>query len=195
MQKTRLGKQINGWILFYGIFDLFSAPINYTSLIIFGAVSVLLVISIFFLLKDLLFGVFLKMQRKIGENSTIELENMKSVIIKAGHFCIDVKTKQGNIKTIPYNKFRSKILSKTGGNINLYKQSIILEFPETMDVTNIVPDLKKTLLKAPLVAPSEQLTTNEIQKVKDGYSIEVVVYTLKEEHADKIREYIMENLS
>lgn len=31
------------------------------------------------------------MQRKIGKNSTIELENMKSVIIKAGHFSIDVK--------------------------------------------------------------------------------------------------------
>lgn len=64
-----------------------------------------------------------------------------------------------------------------------------------MDVANIVPDLKKTLLNAPWVAPSEHPTTNEIQKVKDGYSIEVVVYTLKEEHTDKIREYIMENLS
>lgn len=168
---------------------------NYTGLIIFGVVSALLIISIFFLLKDFLFGVFLKMQRKIDEGSIIELESIKGVIIKSGHFSIDVKTKQGDIKTIPYNKFRTKILSKPGGNTNLFKQSIVINFPDNINVTTIIPELKKALLNAPWVAPSEQPTTNEIQKVKDGYSIEVVVYTLKDEHTEKIKEYIMKNIS
>lgn len=182
-----------GFMLWY--FRYIFNPHNYTGLIIFGVVSALLIISMFFLLKDFLFGVFLKMQRKIDEGNIIELDSIKGVIIKAGHFSIDVKTKQGDIKTIPYNKFRSKIISKPGGNINLYKQSIVLEFPDTIDVTNIVPDLKKTLFNAPWVAPSEQPIINKIQKMKDGYKMEIVVYALKEEHTEKIRKYIMENLS
>ncbi|MDD2344805.1 MAG: mechanosensitive ion channel [Bacteroidales bacterium] len=182
-----------GFMLWY--FRYIFNPHNYTGLIIFGVVSALLIISMFFLLKDFLFGVFLKMQRKIDEGNIIELDSIKGVIIKAGHFSIDVKTKQGDIKTIPYNKFRSKIISKPGGNINLYKQSIVLKFPDTIDVTNIVPDLKKTLFNAPWVAPSEQPIINKIQKIKDGYKMEIVVYALKEEHTEKIRKYIMENLS
>ncbi|MDD2346495.1 MAG: mechanosensitive ion channel [Bacteroidales bacterium] len=182
-----------GFMLWYFryIFD----PHDYTGLIIFGVVSVLLIMSIFFLLKDFLFGVFLKMQRKIDEGNIIEFESIKGVIIKSGHFSIDVKTKYGDIKTIPYNKFRSKVISKPGGNINLFRQSIVLKFSDAINVNTIISELKTTLLNAPWVAPSEQFTTNEIQKVSDGYSIEVVVYTLKEEHAEKIREYIMKNLS
>ena len=172
-----------GFMLWY--FRYIFNPHNYTGLIIFGVVSALLIISMFFLLKDFLFGVFLKMQRKIDEGNIIELDSIKGVIIKAGHFSIDVKTKQGDIKTIPYNKFRSKIISKPGGNINLYKQSIVLEFPDTIDVTTIVPDLKKTLFNAPWVAPSEQPIINKIQKMKDGYKMEIVVYALKEEHTDR----------
>lgn len=165
----------------------------YTTLIIFGILTLILIVPAWFLVRDFLYGMFLKIQRKIEINNRIEIGGIKGVVVKIDHFTFDIKTKNGNIDTIPYNKIRSKIISKNGENIHLEKQLISFTISSKQDINKLIPELKATLTNAPWVAASQEPIINEIRHETGKYVVDVFVYLIKNEHVENIREYVMKN--
>ena len=75
---------------------------------------VLLIVPAFILLRDFVFGVFLKAQNKVVEGTFIELEDIKGEIVKAGQFFLNIEDKLGNIKSLGYYKVNSRVISISG---------------------------------------------------------------------------------
>jgi hypothetical protein len=121
----------------------------YAVLIVLSVIILLLVIPSWFLIRDLIFGMLLVIQRKIELNTQIEIGHMMGKIVKIDYFTFDVKSKTGNIETIPYSKIRSKIISKSGENINLEKQLISFTIPARKNMDESLEQLKITLLNSP----------------------------------------------
>lgn len=165
----------------------------FTTLIILGVVIVMLIAPVWFLLRDFLHGMFLKIQRKIEIGSRIEIGELKGVIVKTDYFTFDIKIKNGDIDTIPYNKIRSEIITKNAANIHLEKQLITFNIPGNQDVKKILPQLKTTLINAPWVAVSQEPIINNIRSEANISVVEVIVYILKKEYAEKITEYVKKN--
>jgi len=181
----------------------------FTTLIILGIIIVLLMAPAWFLVRDFLYGMLLKIQRKIEIDAKIEIGDLKGVIVKTDYFTFDVKTKNGDIDTIPYNKIvktkngdidtipynkiRSEIITKNAANIHLEKQLISFKIPSKTDINRIIIELKTTIINAPWVAGSQEPIINVISSETGNYVIEAIVYVLKKEHAEKIVEYVERN--
>lgn len=166
----------------------------YTTLIIFGILVLLIIVPAWFLVRDFLFGMLLKIQRKIEPGNRIEIGDIKGVILKIDYFTFDVKTEEGDIDTIPYNKIRTKVISKISENKNLEKQLITFRFPTTQDINKIIPELKTTLINAPWVVTSQEPIIRSVLEESGKNRVDVFVYMMKKEHADKITEYVNQTL-
>ena len=165
----------------------------YTTLIILGILIILLLAPAWFLVRDFLHGMLLKIQRKIEIDTKIEIGDLKGVIVKTDYFTFDIKTKNGNIDTIPYNKIRSEIITKNAANIHLEKHNISFRIPSKHDINKLIPQLKATLINVPWIPASQEPIINNIKVEVENYVVEVIVYILKKEHTEKIMEYVKMN--
>lgn len=165
----------------------------YSTLIVLGVLIVLLFAPTWFLVRDFLHGLLLKIQRKIEIDSKIQIGELNGTIVKTDYYTFDIKTEGGNIKTIPYNKIRDQIISKNEANNNLEKQSLSFQIQSKQDINQIVAGLKTTLINAPWVAGTQEPTIKLISSEKDNHLFEAVVYLLKKGHAGRIEEYVKQN--
>jgi len=166
----------------------------FSILIILAVLLILLIAPAWFLLRDFLHGMFLKIQRKIEIDTKIEIGELSGVIVKTDYFTFDIKTKNGNIDTIPYSKIRSEIITKNAANVHLEKQFISFSIPAKEDINKVIPQLKTTLINAPWVAASQEPIINNIRIEAGNSVIEVIVYMLKREYTEKIVEWVKKNL-
>lgn len=165
----------------------------YSIFIVLGVMFVLLLTPTWFLIRDFLYGLFLKVQRKIEPDSKIEIGETKGVIIKTDYFTFDILNNDGSITTIPYNRIRAEIIKKSVANIHLEKQVITFSLPTKQDINKVLPQLKTTLINSPWVASSQKPIINNIIKENDYSVVDVIVYTLKKEYAEKVIEYVKTN--
>ncbi len=163
---------------------------NITALIVSGTLTILFIVPMWFLIRDFLNGVIMKVQRKIDLGNTIEIEGIKGVVTKAGHLSFDIRTKDGSIKTVPYNKVMSRIISKQGSNVNLDSQVISFRVDSSNDIDSAIAGLKATLTNAPWVAASQDPIIKDIKQEAGEYIVDTVVFILKPDHAQKIKEYV-----
>ncbi len=166
----------------------------YSTLIVFGILIVLLFAPAWFFVRDFLHGLQLKIQRKVEIDSKIEIGELKGVVLSADYFTFDIKSEDGNIHTIPYNKIRSEIISKNASNVHLKKYPISFQIQTKQDMDLIIQNIKRTLINAPWVAASYEPTVNLVSDEKGNYLVEIIVYILKKEHGEKIMEYVKQNL-
>lgn len=165
----------------------------YLTLIVFGIVFLFVFTPGWFLIRDFLFGMLLKIQRKIEVDYKIEIGEIKGVVLKTDYLTFDIKTPDGAIDTIPYNKIRSKVISKISANKHLEKRKILFRIPVSKDITHHIQELKNTLINAPWVVPAEVPLIGAVTDGDDCKIVEVVVYLLKPEHADRILAYVNRN--
>ncbi len=188
--------ELIAWLvfIFWAIRHLYEA-FNTTALIGIGILTLLLIVPLWFLIRDFIYGLILKLQRKIDLECMIEVEDIKGIVIKAGHFSFDIRTKDGNINTIPYSKIMSKIITTYGTNINLTPQLISFRVHESHDINSIIPALKSTLINAPWVAASKNPVVKELRQVNEHFIADVFVYLIKNEHADEVKSYVIRNMN
>jgi len=163
---------------------------NYLGLIILAVLFVLLVVPVFFLIRDFIFGIYLKIQRKVDKGDCIIFEDIEGEILKAGHFSMEIRDLDGDISTIPYNRIKAKILSKHGVNPNLKKQKLTFRFSDSLETSKLIPELEKNILNTPWVAPSQKLLIQYIKSDGGEHVINVILYTLKNEYAENIRKMV-----
>jgi small-conductance mechanosensitive channel len=136
----------------------------------------------------------LKIQRKIEIGNHIAVGDFNGVIFQTDYFTFDIKTGDGSIDTIPYNKIREKVITKNVANSELEKQVLLFRIASDLDVNKVIPQIKATLINAPWVAASQEPIVNYVAK-ENGHAIEAVVYLLRNGHAEKVKEYVLKNIS
>lgn len=168
---------------------------NFQGLVFVSILFVILAVPAYFLLRDFIFGIYLKIQRKIDAGDFIEFDNIEGEIVRAGHCSIEIRDTEGDINTIPYSKIRSTIIIKHGANPNLKKQILVFKFPDHISINAIRPELEKHLLNAPWVAVSQPPFIEKVKQEDGNHIFEVAVFTLKNEYAEYIREIVEKNFS
>jgi hypothetical protein len=168
------------------------AAYDVVALIIIITLLALLAAPAWFLLRDFIYGIIIKFQQKIETDSAIEIEDIKGIVIRTGLLGFDIKTSDGNINNIPYNKIIGKIITRHGSNIHLDSHLIHLCIKSSVNIKEFMPKLKTTLLNAPWVASSQEPIIKNIEQQNESYLIDVVVYTIDETHVERIRDYIMQ---
>jgi hypothetical protein len=161
---------------------------DFAVLIILAVLVLLLIIPIWFLLRDFLFGVVLKLQRKIEVEKEINIEGLRGRVVKTGYFTFDILNEEGNLDAVPYNKVISKVITHESLNSNLVKKRLIIQFnaKEHLDLSL----LQNVLINCPFVASSQKPIIGEVIRSENSKSVEVFVNTLKAEYDQKIQQYV-----
>ena len=167
---------------------------SFTSIVVFALFIVILVIPSWSLIKDFLLGIVLQVQRKIEIGSRIEINGISGVVIKTDYFSFEVKRGNGNVDIIPYNRVRSEIISKSAANFHLEKQVIHFTFDD-IDINQLKTELNTAIINAPWGVSTQDAVINEIKKEAGKILVNVIVYIIKKEHSDKIRDYVITNMS
>ncbi len=160
---------------------------NYYALISISTVFLLLSVPLFYLLRDFVTSVFLKLQNKITEGTYIEIEEIKGIVKEAGHFRMDIEDYHGNISSVSYYKIRSKIISKPGANHNLEKATIEFRFADTIKVNELIDKLKKAVLNTPWVAVSQSPIIESTKHEHEKIIIELGIFMLDKAYIEDVR--------
>ncbi len=167
---------------------------DYTALLILAVLITLIIIPLWYVIRDFLYGVVLKIQRKIDIGYILEFDEMTGVVVKIGHLSFDIKLKNGNINSIPYNKVISKVISKHSLNINIDSYQIIFKINSHQSLNSIIQQLKLCLINAPWSVSTHEAIINEVKSEDGEFLFDVNVYVLSKDHADKIKEYVLHNV-
>lgn len=148
---------------------------------------ILLIVPAFILVRDLVFGIFLKVSNKIGEGTIIETDGVKGTIVKTALFYIDLEDDQGSLKSIGYYRLKSKEISILGENHELEKIDIEFRLPIKGSVNEMLDQLNYQLLCSPWVAASILPIIEKIEESKESLYVKVGIYTIHKKYEDAIK--------
>lgn len=155
-----------------------------------GIIFIIIAAAVFNISRDFFLGIFLKMQNKIDEGTFIEIEEMKGVVKKAGHLRLDIINEQGDIDSIPYNRLRSKIISRPGSNPNLEKIELEFMIPADGKLNRLLSELKIHILCTPWVAVSQLPIIEHTETESGKIKIIIGVYALNKSYAENIKDLV-----
>ena len=165
-------------------------------ILVFVAVAfILLLIPAFILLRDFVFGVFLKAQNKVVENTFIDLQDIKGEIVKAGQFFLNIREKPGNIKSLGYYKVHSRVISISGDKHQLERLVLEFHFPVSKRINEIVEKLNYQLLNTPWIAASKAPVVESIHSEAERTVIRMAVFVINISYRENIMEMVDKNLS
>ena len=168
---------------------------NHYVLVFFGIVLALLIVPAFILLRDFVFGVFLKAQKKVVEGTFIELGDIKGEIVKAGEFFLNIEDKLGNIKSIGYYKVSTRVISIAGENQHLERLVLDFHFPVQNKVNECVEKLNYHLLNTPWIVASKDPMVESISTEAEKTVIRMVVFVINMAYKENILEMVNKNLA
>ncbi|MEN9444554.1 MAG: Mechanosensitive ion channel, partial [Bacteroidota bacterium] len=99
-------------------------------ILVFGAVALVFSVPVYYLARDFIMGIYLKIQHKVEKGEHISIEALSGEIIKSGNLNLYIKNSQGLIHTIPYSKIATQTIVKLSLNPNLKKQNLTFSIPQ-----------------------------------------------------------------
>lgn len=181
------------WLI-WSVSKLYAAY-KVSALLTIGVILIILVIPMWFLLRDFLYGIVLKLQGRVDKGTSIESGNLRGMVLKAGHLNFTMRTREGNIADIPYSRVMLKVIQRQGTNINLQLRSLILDIPGFSEEEELTESLSKILVNAPWVAASTLPVVRSVIKHEDFMRAEIGVQVLAKSHLNKIKDYVLNELN
>jgi hypothetical protein len=168
---------------------------NYYILIFLAISFVLFIAPAFILIRDLVFGIFLKVQNKIPLGAVIEIDNNKGKIVRTGHYFLNLEDRQGSIKSYSYYKLNSKVISSLGDHSELEKLDMVFSLNQPGISNELISDLKKQLLSTPWVAVSQPIIIEQIKEKGNLLKVKVGVFTLNKKYEENIKGMVDKNFT
>lgn len=176
------------WLAFFSWVIMVAYRGNNKFILLFLVVAfILLIVPAFILIRDFIFGIFLKSQNKLPVDTIIEIDDSKGRITKAGHFFLNIEDEQGNIKSYNYYKLNAKVISTLGEHHKLEKLDLTFELPFTNNVNELTTKLKNQLLCTPWVAVSMPIKIEKIKRNGAHILVKIGLFTLDKKYEENIK--------
>lgn len=165
-----------------------------SALLTIGVITIVLVIPMWYLLRDFLYGIVLKLQGRVDKGTSIESGKLKGVILKSGYLNFTMKTRDGRIADIPYSKVMLKVIQRQDTNVNLQLRPLTMEIPVELGEAEFREKLFAALSNAPWVAASTLPVIKSVEKHENFIRAEVGVHVLAKSHLCMIKDYVFAEL-
>lgn len=168
---------------------------NYFILLFLAISAVLFIAPAFILIRDLVFGIFLKVLNKIPLGAIMEIDNHKGKIIKTGHFFLKLEDRHGSIRSYGYYKLNSSIISSLGEHSELEKLDMVFSLAGNKNYNEQISQLKKQLLCTPWVSVKQPIIIEQLEGKEDPLKIKVGLFSLNKKYKENIKEMVEKNFS
>ncbi|GAB1403397.1 hypothetical protein MASR1M74_05750 [Lentimicrobium sp.] len=161
-----------------------------SALLTIGIFIIVLVIPMWYLLRDFLYGIVLKLQRRVDKGTAIETGSHRGVVVRTGYLNFTLKTPDGNMADVPYGQVMLKVIQRQDTNVNLQLRKLSLELPAKCNDEEFREKLLLVLKNAPWVAASNSPSIKSLVKHDDIFRVEVGIHVLTRSHLCKISDYV-----
>lgn len=168
---------------------------NYLALLFIVILFSLFAIPLFFVTRNLIAGIILRLQNRITEGMYIEVEGTKGIVKKAGHLGLEIEDRQSNFYSVPYHTIHSKRIIRQGGNPYLEKVTIRFEFPQPDGDDELYNKLIRAAINTPWVAVSFPPVIENTFKENGKTIIDLGVFLPDRMYADNIKSVVCSALS
>jgi len=159
-------------------------------LIVAGIIIVFFAITLFYLLLDFVFGLYLKILQITCVGYHVTYDDFKGVITRTGPFSLDIKNKHNDIKTIPYRKIKTNITSRRSDTPFLFQHLLFFQLPASDNTSQQVKLMLKHILNSPWHVASTAPIIDNISRQNGTIKVAITVFVISISHADKIRDML-----
>ena len=175
------------WLVF-GVWTLkvtFSGT-NYYSFLVLAILSILLIILGWFLLKDFIAGVVLKLSDNYQEGQFFRLNNIEGHISQINYLHMNIKQSNDEIIKIPFSKILGSIHHKSflDDKTKQYKIKLTVEKKESLDTTR--DNIRKTIMLSAGVNIKREPLITVIESSLKEWVFEITYFILDEQYCELI---------
>ncbi len=155
--------------------------------------TLLLALVGWFVVRDFMAGVLLRLEETVAQDERIQVQQMKGRITKMGHFSLVFETDEGQIVRVPYRKVHAEIQVKDHPARKIKKHQFRVAVPKDTSLEVAEKRIRLLLYTAPW---SSILKTPQVQlfsETETHYDLRIIAYTLQVAHFHKVQQYLQKH--
>lgn len=183
--------QLLAWTALFVIFvEYLVLNHNDNILITIGVVFLFVAFPLFYYIRDLLVGLYLKMKFHLMPGQVIIQETIKREIVRIGIFNMTLKNRNNQPITISYSKINPEWIIQRGSSPVLIRHLLMFQIPASGNIERRISKMMRLILDSPWHATAMTPVIEQTSRQNGTLRIEVVVYVLYNKDAKKIRDMI-----
>jgi len=148
-----------------------------------------------FIVRDYIAGLFLKMDGTFTLNETIEFDNFSGKIAKMGGRGLALEIDSSNSIYIPYNQFFVKRHKKTGSSDNIAKCNFVFKLNSNLKALEALDAIKIFIYQLPWISSKHEQEVF-IEGIEDDFTlIKISASLIDKKFQDKFQQKVQERFS
>ncbi len=145
-----------------------------------------------FILKDFIAGLFLKMNQDIKLNEIIEFDNISGKVIKIGSRDVELEIDGSNTINIPFNQFFIKRIIHTGTSEHCAKANFVLKLNKNLNAIEALDNIKVFIYQLPWTSSTHEQDVTIEKMDKEGTLIKICALLFDQKYMDKFEQILRE---
>lgn len=177
---------------FWALDRVFVDPL-YSAVATLSLLTVLGGLFAWFVIKDWLAGVVLRIQDVYESDQFLELGERRGRVTRLGHLTIEIEQEDGDRVKIPYSRISGQIHSihHPEALSNYYRFRITV--PRPVSVADATLALRTAILNTPWSSPNKPTRINLLETKQESYTFEAVVYATRQSFAQSIEDAVRQD--
>jgi small-conductance mechanosensitive channel len=162
----------------------------YSSVATLSLLAVLGVLLAWFVIKDWVAGVVLRVQDVYESDQFLELGERRGRVTRLGHLTIEIEHENGDRVKIPYSRISGQIHSihHPDALSNYYRFRIVV--PRPVSVADASLALRTAILNTPWSSSNRPIRINLLDTTQETHTFEAVVYATRQSFAQSIEDAV-----
>jgi len=152
-----------------------------------------------FVVKDFIAGAVLRSDLMLEKGMQIKTDLLMGTIVSMGYLSMELKTNNGDVLVVPYNKLSNKSVSKITEKSHGTSNTIRVLIPEHHSIQNIEKQIRKKMLEMPWIMAANDIKIemhprdNYYEAVIQFFSIKEDMFTYTDEAIQAFVKKLVEN--
>ncbi len=126
---------------------------------------------------------------------SLNLEDIKGEIVKAGQFFLNIEDQQGTVKSLGYYKVNSRVISISGDQSLLERLVLEFSFPASNRINESIESLSYHLINTPWVAASKAPIVEDVSTEAEKTVVRMAVFVIHKSYRENILDMVNQNLA
>lgn len=152
---------------------------------------VVFICFVWFVLRDFIGGILLRMENAIALNERLHIKGVKGWVSKIGYLSLELVNDEGQTVRIPFRTVQGNIRLKDNPAKRIKAHQFELMLPKVEEIDTLIEQQKILLHAAPWSSVTKSPEIRFQAESSNYYHFNVVIYTLQVAYFQKIKNYLL----
>jgi hypothetical protein len=162
------------------------------SYLMFALLLTLILISAWYMFRDLIAGIILKSNKNFTVNETISIGDHTGRIIRFESRYIILETLSGKNIHLPYSEMIGKMISKSNPVEKIISSKFYLEVSKDKNISELIVKLQEDILTLPWSSVKKSPQIKIKKEDVNCYQLELIIFSIEQSYLYRIEQFIKE---